>query len=144
MCVLFDTPCNGPTCCFTTLLTHIWLYALPQTNQMALQLWKKDLRLNHLHSWFLLDFFNLFFKTSLFSCCHVVMLLGVDRVSQISFLRDFHQFSTVSIGSCALRPSRNSSGVQISPEHSVWCMICYLCAERRPTRHYTGMTHCDR
>ncbi|XP_036954752.1 uncharacterized protein LOC119019899 isoform X2 [Acanthopagrus latus] len=48
------------------------------------------------------------------------------------------------LGSCALRPSRNSSGVQISPEHSVWCMICYLCAERRPTRHYTGMTHCDR
>ncbi|XP_030272041.1 uncharacterized protein LOC115581250 isoform X1 [Sparus aurata] len=48
------------------------------------------------------------------------------------------------LGSCALRPFRSSSGVQISPEHSVWCMICYLCAERRPTRHYTGMTHCDR
>ncbi|XP_059194128.1 uncharacterized protein LOC131975450 isoform X2 [Centropristis striata] len=45
------------------------------------------------------------------------------------------------LGSCALRPFRSSSGVQISPEHSVWCMICYLCTERRPTRrHYTGMT----
>uniref|UniRef100_A0A3B5B2A5 Uncharacterized protein n=1 Tax=Stegastes partitus TaxID=144197 RepID=A0A3B5B2A5_9TELE len=34
------------------------------------------------------------------------------------------------LGSCALRPFRSSSGVQISPERSVWCMICYLCTER--------------
>ncbi|GAA6226660.1 uncharacterized protein LOC121904182 [Lates japonicus] len=41
------------------------------------------------------------------------------------------------LGSCALRPFRSSNGVQISPEHSVWCMICYLCTERRPARqHY--------
>ncbi|XP_047447610.1 uncharacterized protein LOC125012050 [Mugil cephalus] len=46
------------------------------------------------------------------------------------------------LGSCALRPFRSSSGVQISPEHSVWCMICYLCTERRPARrHYTDVTH---
>ncbi|XP_044054011.1 uncharacterized protein LOC122877011 [Siniperca chuatsi] len=46
------------------------------------------------------------------------------------------------LGSCGLRPFRSSSGVQISPEHSVWCMICYLCTERRPARrHYTDMTH---
>uniref|UniRef100_A0A3Q3Q6S8 Uncharacterized protein n=1 Tax=Monopterus albus TaxID=43700 RepID=A0A3Q3Q6S8_MONAL len=46
------------------------------------------------------------------------------------------------LGSCALRPFRSNSGVQISPEHSVWCMICYLCTERRPTgRHCTDMTH---
>ncbi|XP_037634309.1 uncharacterized protein LOC119493229 [Sebastes umbrosus] len=46
------------------------------------------------------------------------------------------------LGSCALRPFRSSSGVQISPEHSVWCMICYLCTESRPARrHYTDMTH---
>ncbi|XP_042277711.1 uncharacterized protein LOC121904182 [Thunnus maccoyii] len=48
------------------------------------------------------------------------------------------------LGSCALRPFRSSSGVQISPEHSVWCMICYLCTERRPARrHYKDMTHCE-
>uniref|UniRef100_A0A8D2ZE30 Uncharacterized protein n=1 Tax=Scophthalmus maximus TaxID=52904 RepID=A0A8D2ZE30_SCOMX len=35
------------------------------------------------------------------------------------------------LGSCALRPLRSSSGVQISPEHSVWCMICFFCTERR-------------
>ncbi|XP_071337897.1 uncharacterized protein [Trachinotus anak] len=46
------------------------------------------------------------------------------------------------LGSCALRPSRSSAGVQISPEHSVWCMICFLCTERRPTRrHYTHVAH---
>ncbi|XP_033474903.1 uncharacterized protein LOC117252258 isoform X1 [Epinephelus lanceolatus] len=46
------------------------------------------------------------------------------------------------LGSCALRPFRSSSGIQISPEHSVWCMICYLCTESRPARgHYTDMTH---
>uniref|UniRef100_A0A3Q1JH79 Uncharacterized protein n=1 Tax=Anabas testudineus TaxID=64144 RepID=A0A3Q1JH79_ANATE len=38
------------------------------------------------------------------------------------------------LGSCALRPFRSSSGVQLSPERSVWCMICYLCSERRATR----------
>ncbi|XP_027131742.1 uncharacterized protein LOC113744877 [Larimichthys crocea] len=49
------------------------------------------------------------------------------------------------LGSCALRPFRSSSGVQISPEHSVWCMICYLCTERRPERrHYADVTHCER
>ncbi|XP_063754287.1 uncharacterized protein LOC134874181 [Eleginops maclovinus] len=36
------------------------------------------------------------------------------------------------LGSCALRPFRSSSGVQMSPEHSVWCMLCYLCTESRP------------
>ncbi|KAM9743522.1 uncharacterized protein ACNS7B_011002 [Menidia menidia] len=36
------------------------------------------------------------------------------------------------LGSCALRPFRSSSGVQMSPEHSVWCTICYLCSEGRP------------
>ncbi|XP_036435624.1 uncharacterized protein LOC118814067 [Colossoma macropomum] len=29
------------------------------------------------------------------------------------------------LGSCALRPFRSSSGVQIAPEDSVWCMLCY-------------------
>ncbi|XP_029916523.1 uncharacterized protein LOC115365579 isoform X2 [Myripristis murdjan] len=38
------------------------------------------------------------------------------------------------LGSCALRPYRSSSGIQISPEPSVWCMICYLCSERKPGR----------
>ncbi|KAJ0019635.1 hypothetical protein NQD34_007204, partial [Periophthalmus magnuspinnatus] len=33
------------------------------------------------------------------------------------------------LGSCALRPFRSSSGVQISPEPSMWCMICYHCSE---------------
>ncbi|XP_034548746.1 uncharacterized protein LOC117819464 [Notolabrus celidotus] len=49
------------------------------------------------------------------------------------------------LGSCALRPFRSSSGVQISPEHSVWCMICYLCTERRPARggHYADMSHSE-
>nr|XP_057927813.1 uncharacterized protein LOC131128724 isoform X2 [Doryrhamphus excisus] len=36
------------------------------------------------------------------------------------------------LGSCALRPFRSSSGVQISPERSVWCMVCYLFTETRP------------
>ncbi|XP_061775481.1 uncharacterized protein LOC133565030 [Nerophis ophidion] len=40
------------------------------------------------------------------------------------------------IGSCALRPFRSSSGVQISPEHNVWCMICFLFTENRPARKY--------
>nr|XP_046241981.1 uncharacterized protein LOC124057611 [Scatophagus argus] len=49
------------------------------------------------------------------------------------------------LGSCALRPFRSSGGVQISPEHSVWCMVCCLCAERRPARtHYTDMPHRER
>ncbi|KAL7885177.1 hypothetical protein AOLI_G00079470 [Acnodon oligacanthus] len=29
------------------------------------------------------------------------------------------------LGSCALRPFRSSHGVQIAPEDSVWCMLCY-------------------
>ncbi|XP_070402437.1 uncharacterized protein [Nothobranchius furzeri] len=37
------------------------------------------------------------------------------------------------LGSCALRPFRTSGGVQIHPESSVWCMICYFCSERQPT-----------
>uniref|UniRef100_A0A8C3G6I8 Uncharacterized protein n=1 Tax=Cyclopterus lumpus TaxID=8103 RepID=A0A8C3G6I8_CYCLU len=46
------------------------------------------------------------------------------------------------LGSCALRPFGSSSGVQMSPEPSVWCMICYLCTENRPAgRHYTDLTH---
>ncbi|XP_069379174.1 uncharacterized protein [Paralichthys olivaceus] len=49
------------------------------------------------------------------------------------------------LGSCALRPFRSSSGVQISPEHSVWCMICYLCTERgSETRRYADTTRCER
>ncbi|XP_061837033.1 uncharacterized protein [Nerophis lumbriciformis] len=40
------------------------------------------------------------------------------------------------LGSCALRPFRSSSGVQISPEHNVWCMICFLFTENRPARKY--------
>uniref|UniRef100_A0A3Q3SPP7 Uncharacterized protein n=1 Tax=Mastacembelus armatus TaxID=205130 RepID=A0A3Q3SPP7_9TELE len=48
------------------------------------------------------------------------------------------------LGSCALRPFRSSSGVQISPENSMWCVICYLCTERRPTRgHYNDLTCCE-
>ncbi|KAJ0067844.1 hypothetical protein NL108_011084, partial [Boleophthalmus pectinirostris] len=39
------------------------------------------------------------------------------------------------LGSCALRPFRSSSGVQMSPEPSVWCMICYHCSENRPETH---------
>lgn len=123
-------------------VSHLTICFASNQPRMALQLWKKDsVRLNHIHSLFLLDFFNSNLIRLAFFLSHVV---GVDRVSQISFLRDFHPSSTVPTGSCALRPFRSSSGVQISPEHSVWCMICYLCAERRPTRHYTGMTHCDR
>uniref|UniRef100_A0A3B5LJD3 Uncharacterized protein n=1 Tax=Xiphophorus couchianus TaxID=32473 RepID=A0A3B5LJD3_9TELE len=37
------------------------------------------------------------------------------------------------LGSCALRPFQSSSGMQISPERSLWCMICYFCSETRPT-----------
>ncbi|XP_019716430.1 uncharacterized protein LOC109510522 [Hippocampus comes] len=48
------------------------------------------------------------------------------------------------LGSCALRPFRSSSGVQIAPEHSVWCMICYLFTEKRPARRqYTDLTHSE-
>ncbi|XP_038559912.1 uncharacterized protein LOC119891964 [Micropterus salmoides] len=48
------------------------------------------------------------------------------------------------LGSCGLRPFRSSSGVLISPERSVWCMICYLCTERRPERrHCTDMARCE-
>ncbi|KAG9269971.1 uncharacterized protein LOC111192733 [Astyanax mexicanus] len=34
------------------------------------------------------------------------------------------------LGSCALRPFRSSSGVQIVPEDSVWCMPCYQLTDR--------------
>ncbi|KAK7934002.1 hypothetical protein WMY93_004898 [Mugilogobius chulae] len=44
------------------------------------------------------------------------------------------------LGSCALRPFRSSSGVQISPEPSVWCMICYHCSENAP-RHTHSHSH---
>ncbi|KAM4577024.1 uncharacterized protein PAE49_006926 [Odontesthes bonariensis] len=52
------------------------------------------------------------------------------------------------LGSCALRPFRGNSGVQISPEPSVWCTICYLCsdgeANRPPRGRYTDLTHSER
>ncbi|XP_010874524.2 uncharacterized protein LOC105014162 isoform X1 [Esox lucius] len=35
------------------------------------------------------------------------------------------------LGSCALRPFRTGSGVQIAPEESVWCMVCYKFTESR-------------
>ncbi|KAJ3604093.1 hypothetical protein NHX12_028834 [Muraenolepis orangiensis] len=35
------------------------------------------------------------------------------------------------LGSCALRAIRTSSGVQIAPEESVWCIMCYLLTERQ-------------
>ncbi|KAG5840764.1 hypothetical protein ANANG_G00192120 [Anguilla anguilla] len=38
------------------------------------------------------------------------------------------------LGSCALRPFRTSSGVQIAPEESLWCMLCYLFTERKGKR----------
>ncbi|XP_024865557.2 uncharacterized protein LOC108245775 [Kryptolebias marmoratus] len=46
------------------------------------------------------------------------------------------------IGSCALRPFQTSSGVQISPEHSVWCMVCYFCSERRPAQRSMLCSSC--
>ncbi|KAL1269034.1 hypothetical protein QQF64_031323 [Cirrhinus molitorella] len=45
------------------------------------------------------------------------------------------------IGPCALRPFRTSNGVQMAPEDSVWCMICYQLTERndggRRKRNYS-------
>ncbi|KAJ8388756.1 hypothetical protein AAFF_G00129890 [Aldrovandia affinis] len=38
------------------------------------------------------------------------------------------------LGSCALRPFRTSNGVQIAPEDSLWCMLCYLFTERKGKR----------
>ncbi|CAL8263192.1 unnamed protein product [Boreogadus saida] len=38
------------------------------------------------------------------------------------------------LGSCALRAFRTSNGVQIAPEESVWCIMCYLLTERPATR----------
>ncbi|XP_051964041.1 uncharacterized protein LOC127630506 [Xyrauchen texanus] len=38
------------------------------------------------------------------------------------------------MGSCALRPFRTSNGVQIAPEDSVWCMLCYKLTDRRDVR----------
>uniref|UniRef100_A0A4W4G065 Uncharacterized protein n=1 Tax=Electrophorus electricus TaxID=8005 RepID=A0A4W4G065_ELEEL len=38
------------------------------------------------------------------------------------------------LGSCALRPFRTSSGVQIAPEDSMWCTLCYqLTDQHRPS-----------
>ncbi|XP_024131627.1 uncharacterized protein LOC112148617 isoform X2 [Oryzias melastigma] len=42
------------------------------------------------------------------------------------------------LGSSALRASRSNSGMQISPECSVWCMICYLCSERPARKRRTN------
>lgn len=58
---------------------------------------------------------------------------SVNPVSQMCF------FPCVA-GSSALRASRSNGGMQISPEHSVWCMICYLCSERPARRR---RTNCD-
>ncbi|KAM6965373.1 uncharacterized protein FYW47_007715 [Aplochiton taeniatus] len=45
------------------------------------------------------------------------------------------------MGSCAMRPFRTSSGVQIAPEESVWCRLCYLFTEskggRKRRRYYS-------
>ncbi|CAL8348180.1 unnamed protein product [Lota lota] len=38
------------------------------------------------------------------------------------------------LGSCALRAFRTSSGVQIAPEESVWCIMCHLLTERPASR----------
>ncbi|KAA0714443.1 hypothetical protein E1301_Tti020549 [Triplophysa tibetana] len=34
------------------------------------------------------------------------------------------------IGTCGLRAFRSSNGVQMTPEHSVWCMVCYHLNDR--------------
>ncbi len=68
----------------------------------------------------------------------------------MEMIRCLHILS-VSVGSCALRPFRTSNGVQMAPEDSVWCMICYQLRERseggRRKRNYsltdTLWTHCD-
>ncbi|XP_072537096.1 uncharacterized protein [Salminus brasiliensis] len=44
------------------------------------------------------------------------------------------------LGSCALRPFRSSSGVQIVPEDSVWCMLCYRFTDRPSTKR---KRHCS-
>ncbi|KAK2837089.1 hypothetical protein Q5P01_014301 [Channa striata] len=63
-----------------------------------------------------------------------ILLIGLSLSAAAYFI----------VGSCALRPFRSSSGVQISPEHSVWCTVCFLCAERQPnTSHRTHLTPCD-
>ncbi|KAI4888953.1 hypothetical protein NFI96_028471 [Prochilodus magdalenae] len=44
------------------------------------------------------------------------------------------------LGSCGLRPFRSSSGVQIAPEDSVWCMLCYKFTDqpsRKRKRQYS-------
>ncbi|KAL2092018.1 hypothetical protein ACEWY4_011816 [Coilia grayii] len=46
------------------------------------------------------------------------------------------------LGACALRPFRTSqAGVQIAPEDSVWCMLCYQFTDRQRVkprrRHYS-------
>ncbi|KAL0979559.1 hypothetical protein UPYG_G00186540 [Umbra pygmaea] len=38
------------------------------------------------------------------------------------------------LGSCALRTLRLGSGVQLTPEESVWCTICYMLTENRHSR----------
>ncbi|XP_068167891.1 uncharacterized protein [Antennarius striatus] len=48
------------------------------------------------------------------------------------------------LGSCALRASRSSGGVQIHPEHSMWCTMCCLCVDRQPGRRgYAGVAHSE-
>ncbi|XP_013766398.1 uncharacterized protein LOC106456220 [Pundamilia nyererei] len=67
--------------------------------------------------------------------------LGVGTIFLI--ILSFSAAAYFLLGSCALRPFRSSSGAQISPEHSVWCMICYLFADRRPARRRdTDATDC--
>ncbi|KAJ7994057.1 hypothetical protein DPEC_G00261990 [Dallia pectoralis] len=41
------------------------------------------------------------------------------------------------LGSCALRPFRTRSGVQIAPEESLWCMVCYMFTESRGAKRMT-------
>lgn len=53
------------------------------------------------------------------SCCSFRSLLS-------EFVLDL--LCVLGAGSCALRPFRSSSGVQMSPEASVWCMMFYRCA----------------
>ncbi|XP_066568558.1 uncharacterized protein LOC136758191 [Amia ocellicauda] len=39
------------------------------------------------------------------------------------------------LGSCALRPIRTASGVQIVPEESLWCQLCSLFTVKKGRRH---------
>ncbi|XP_015222720.2 uncharacterized protein [Lepisosteus oculatus] len=44
------------------------------------------------------------------------------------------------LGSCALRPFRSTQGVQIRPEESLWCVLCYQFTEERGRR--LGRSQC--